>query len=238
MPDVTMNHEDVLNHLEQGSSRQTRMAWRDIFAGCWRKKQQVHLVNPYTTLIDRRAIIGEGTIIYPGVMITGPCVIGKQCIIGPNMWIHNCIFGDRVEYGARADMFASEIGDDTKIGAKAEVVRSRFKNKVNDHHHSYIGDTYIGDGANIGAGTITCNFDGSENKKRTIIRKNAFIGTNANLVAPVEIGEEALVAAGATITKNVPAHALALARPELAIKENYWQKIGKYWRKIKKPPQE
>lgn len=241
MPDATINHMDILNHLEQGVKRQTRMAWRNIFAFQWRNKQRVYLVNPYTTFIDRRAIIGEETIIYPGVMITGLCVIGKHCVIGPNMWIHNCIFGNRVQYGARANMFASEIGDDTKIGAQSEITRSRFGKKINDLHHSYLGDTFVEDGVNIGAGCITCNFDGGSQKQKTIIRRNAFIGTNTNLVAPVEIPEETLVAAGTTISQKdldalqVSAHALIIGRPEPRIIPNFFEKIGTYWRRMKQP---
>ncbi len=242
LPSSTFGHEDILKHLEQGSRRQTRMAWQNIFFGRWQKKQQVHFVNPYTIFIDRRATIGEGTIIYPGVLITGPSVIGKNCIIGPNRWIHNCVFEDGVQYGARADMFASLIGSGSKIGAKAEVVRSHFGKNVNDQHHSYLGDTYVGDGANIGAGTITCNFDGSADKKRTVIRKNAFIGTNTNLVSPIEIPEDAFVAAGSTVSQkdiqNLAPHGLVVTRPEPRIIPNFFEKIGKYWRRMKKQPQE
>lgn len=239
-------HKDIMRYLEQGIKRQARMTWWNIFSGRWRKKQQIYLINPYTIFIDRRAAIGEGTIIYPGAIITGTSVIGKQCVIGPNMWIHNCIFGDRVQYGARADMFNSEIGDDSKIGAKSEVVRSKFGKEVNNLHHGYIGDTVVEDGVNIGAGTITCNFDGEPQKKKTIIRRNAFIGTNVNLAAPIEIPEETLIAAGTTIsqkdldTLKASTHALIIGRPELRIIPNFFEKIGKHWQRMKNsnPPQE
>ncbi|MBU6415396.1 hypothetical protein KGQ34_04130 [Patescibacteria group bacterium] len=240
MPDAALDHADILNHLEQGVKRQTRMAWKNIFAFRWRTKQQIFFINPYTTFIDRRATIGEGTIIYPGVMITGPCIIGKHCIIGPNLWVHNCVFGDRVQYGARANLFASEIGDDTKIGAQSEVTRSRFGKKVNNLHHGYLGDVFVEDGVNIGAGTIACNFDGGPEKKKTIIRRGAFIGTNTNLVAPIEIPEEIFVAAGTTVSQKdlnalqVSAHALIIGRPDPRIIPNFFEKIGNYRRKIKK----
>jgi len=129
----------------------------------------------------------------------------------------------RVRAGAIVGPFArlrplSDIGPSAEIGNFAEVKKSRIGRGSKMHHHSYIGDTELGEKVNIGAGTITCNYDGVH-KNRTVIGAGAFIGSNTNLVAPVTIGAGAYTAAGSTITEDVPGGALAIARARQVVKQ-------------------
>jgi bifunctional UDP-N-acetylglucosamine pyrophosphorylase/glucosamine-1-phosphate N-acetyltransferase len=128
----------------------------------------------------------------------------------------------RVRQGAIVGPFArlrplSDIGPAAEIGNFAEVKKSRIGRGSKMHHHSYVGDTEMGEKVNIGAGTITCNYDGV-NKNRTVIGAGAFIGSNTNLVAPVNIGPGAYTAAGSTITENVPGGTLGIARARQVVK--------------------
>jgi len=211
--------------------------------------------------------IGKGTTIEPFVKLTGEITIGKNCKVFFTFEGHNIEFGDNCELAGKimdskfgnlcrigrfAEIKRSEFKDECelagkimdskfgffcKIGRFAEIKRSEFRSGVNCIHHCYIGDTKIGNGVNIGAGVITANFNGSS-KNQTIIEDNAFIGTNVNLVAPIKIGHEALIATGSTVAGyDVPPNALVIDRgkkEDRFIKENYWQKIGKRWKKIKK----
>lgn len=174
--------------------------------------------------------IGGGSVVEPCVKLTGKIKIGKNCRIFFGFKGHNIECGDSCELGGM--IFDSKFGDNCRIGEFAEIKRSEFGNDVNCLHHCYIGDTIVRDGVNIGAGVITANYDG-ENKNKTIIKAGAFVGVNVNLIAPIFIGEEALVAAGSTITENVPANALAISRAPQTIKENFWQKMEKIWKKTK-----
>ena len=189
----------------------------------------VTIVDPLNTYIDEEAQIGQDTVIYPGVFIRGNTVIGKNCQIGPGGIIEDCVIHDNaavlyscvlekstvhsfVQIGPMAHLRAlSEICEYAQVGNYAEVKKSVIGRGSKMHHHSYIGDTIMGEKVNIGAGTITCNYDGV-NKNKTVIGNGAFIGSNTNLVAPVELGEGAYTGAGSTITKEVPAGTLGIAR--------------------------
>ena len=196
----------------------------------------VTVVDPANTYIEESAVIGRDTVIYPGVFIKGVSVIGKGCKIGPCGVIDSCQIDDgavvkyscalessRVRAGAIVGPFArlrplSDIGPAAEIGNFAEVKKSRIGRGSKMHHHSYVGDTEMGEKVNIGAGTITCNYDGV-NKNKTVIGAGAFIGSNTNLVAPVTIGAGAYTAAGSTITEDVPGGALAIARARQVVKQ-------------------
>lgn len=150
--------------------------------------------------------IGMDTIIRPNTTIKSGVVIGENCDIGPNAYIReNCKLADKVKVGSFVEIKKAIIAEGSKVP-----------------HLSYMGDCEIGKKVNIGCGTITCNYDGT-NKHQTIIGDNCFIGSNVNLVAPVKIGDNVLVAAGSTITDDVPADALAIARQRQIIKED-WNK--------------
>jgi bifunctional UDP-N-acetylglucosamine pyrophosphorylase/glucosamine-1-phosphate N-acetyltransferase len=196
----------------------------------------VTVVDPSNTYIEESTVVGRDTVIYPGVFIKGVSVIGKGCKIGPCGVIDGCQIDDgavikyscaleasRVRAGAIVGPFArlrplSDIGPSAEIGNFAEVKKSRIGRGSKMHHHSYVGDTEMGEKVNIGAGTITCNYDGVH-KNRTIIGAGAFIGSNTNLVAPVTIGAGAYTAAGSTITEDVPSGALGIARARQVVKQ-------------------
>ncbi|MDD5208550.1 MAG: bifunctional UDP-N-acetylglucosamine diphosphorylase/glucosamine-1-phosphate N-acetyltransferase GlmU [Elusimicrobiales bacterium] len=196
----------------------------------------VTVVDPANTYIEENTVIGRDTVIYPGVFIKGVSSIGRGCKIGPYGVIEDCRIDDgavikyscalessRVRAGAIVGPFArlrplSDIGPSAEIGNFAEVKKSIIGRGSKMHHHSYIGDTEMGEKVNVGAGTITCNYDGV-NKNRTVIGNGAFIGSNTNLVAPVTIGAGAYTAAGSTITEDVPGGALAIARARQVVKQ-------------------
>lgn len=197
----------------------------------------VTIIDPEQTYIDATVEIGQDTVIYPGTMMKGNTVIGTDCIIGPNSEIVNCEIGNRtsirqsvthdskigsdVQIGPFAHIRPqSIIHDEVRIGNFVEIKNTEFGRKSKASHLSYIGDASVGSNVNIGCGSITVNYDGV-NKFKTIIKDGAFIGCNSNLVAPVEIGEGAYVAAGSTITDNVPGDSLSIARARQVNKENY-----------------
>jgi bifunctional UDP-N-acetylglucosamine pyrophosphorylase/glucosamine-1-phosphate N-acetyltransferase len=202
----------------------------------------VTLLDPDATYIDPDVTLGRDTVIYPGALLTGHTKVGEGCTIGAHVLIEDSEIGagTRVRHGSvvRKSLvgrgctlgpFAhirdhSAVGDATRVGS-GEVVRSRLGARVNDLHFSYLGDTTVGDGANIGAGAITCNYDG-QRKNPTIIGDGAFIGSDACLIAPVTIGAGAYVAAGSVITHDVPPGALAFGRSRQENKEG-WAERGK-----------
>ncbi|MGE7949439.1 bifunctional UDP-N-acetylglucosamine diphosphorylase/glucosamine-1-phosphate N-acetyltransferase GlmU [Lysinibacillus sp. NPDC093688] len=202
----------------------------------------VTIINSEATYISAEAMIGRDTVIQPGSMIEGTTVIGEDCIIGPNTQIIDSRIGDRttvhssvVRESAVAEDTAigpfanirplSDIGSHVKIGNFVEVKKSKLGNDTKVSHLSYIGDAEIGSKVNIGCGSITVNYDG-KNKFQTIIEDDVFVGCNTNLVAPVKVGKGSFIAAGSTITKEVPEDALAIARARQENKPNYVSKLN------------
>jgi bifunctional UDP-N-acetylglucosamine pyrophosphorylase/glucosamine-1-phosphate N-acetyltransferase len=189
----------------------------------------VTLLEASRTWIDPRARVGRDTVIYPDVIVEGASTIGEDCIVRPGCRIvdsrigkgveikdHSVILESRVGNGAAVGPFAhlrpaSELGAEVRVGNFVEVKKARLGRGTKASHLSYIGDASIGDGCNIGAGTITCNYDG-QRKMRTVLGKRVFIGSDTQLVAPVKLGNDVYVAAGTTVTKDVPAGSLALSR--------------------------
>ncbi|MFT8872657.1 MAG: bifunctional UDP-N-acetylglucosamine diphosphorylase/glucosamine-1-phosphate N-acetyltransferase GlmU [Sporolactobacillus sp.] len=201
----------------------------------------VTLIDPNTTYIAADCKIGMDTIIKPGTVIEGNTVIGNGCIIGPYSHIMDCRIGegtvveqsvleksviaDNVQIGPFAHLRPqSSVLSRAKIGNFVEVKKSEIGRDSKASHLTYIGDATIGSDVNMGCGTITVNYDGV-NKLKTTIGDGAFIGCNANLVAPVTIGKGAYVAAGSTITQSVNEDALAIARSRQTNKEGYAQKL-------------
>ncbi|MEI8129537.1 MAG: NTP transferase domain-containing protein [bacterium] len=166
----------------------------------------VTIVDTDSTWISIDTEIGADTVIYPSVYITGKNTIGKNCKIGPFAHIRGGV----------------ELEDNVKIGNFVEVKQSKIASDTNACHLTYIGDSEIGNGVNIGAGTITANYNHfTKVKSKTVIKDGASIGSNSVLVAPVEIGERANVGAGTVITKDIVDKALAVARAPMKIVENY-----------------
>ena len=200
--------------------------------------QGVTIFRPETCVIDAQVEIGPDTIIEPYVQILGSTKVGsssrfasytvvQDAQIGDNVLLRNgCIvLQSTVGSGAKLGPYAhlrpeSEIGEDAHIGNFVETKKVKLGRGSKANHLSYLGDSTIGSGVNIGAGTITCNYDGSQ-KHQTKIGNNAFIGSNSTLVAPVTIGDEAYIAAASCITEDVPADALALGRSRQTTKPGW-----------------
>ena len=195
----------------------------------------VILIDPDATYIEDNVQIGQDTVIYPNVTIQGKTKIGKNCEILGNTRIENSVIADNVrieasvvekstlEEGVTVGPFAhlrpkAYLKETVHVGNFVEIKNSTLEKGVKTGHLTYIGDAEIGQDTNVGAGTITCNYDG-KNKHRTKIGKNAFIGSNSIIVAPVEIGNEVLTAAGSVITEDIPDEALAFGRAKQVNKE-------------------
>lgn len=169
-------------------------------------KNGVTIEDIATTYIYDDVEIGRDTVIHPNTTIKSGVTIGEECEIGPNSYIREgCKLSDKVKVGSFVEIKKAIVGEGTKIP-----------------HLSYMGDCEIGEKCNIGCGTITCNYDGF-NKSKTIIGNNSFIGSNTNLVAPVTLGDNTFIAAGSTITEDVPKDSLAIARQRQTNKEG-WNK--------------
>jgi bifunctional UDP-N-acetylglucosamine pyrophosphorylase/glucosamine-1-phosphate N-acetyltransferase len=194
--------------------------------------------NPSTVVIDSTVAIGQDTVVYPFVTIEGTTRIGRDCVIEPGVHLVNVTVGndvhlktgtvaedaiieDRAAVGPYAHLRpGTQLGRRARIGNFVETKKAVFGEGAKASHLSYIGDAEIGADVNIGAGTITCNYDG-KNKNKTIIEDGAFIGSDSQLVAPIRIGRGAYVGAGSTITKDVPADALALSRTPQKVIEGW-----------------
>jgi len=204
--------------------------------------------------IDQRARIGDGAFFFPPVYVRGESIIGKNVVIQEGSTIENSVIDDDCEIGRFAEIIESRIGKKSKIdharieksaigekcviGYTAQIKRSKIGDGVNAVHHCYIGDAVVGNKVNIGAGLITANYDGV-NKNKTLIEDGAFIGTNVNIVAPLTIGREAMVAAGSTITQNVKPYTLVLARAiQNQSKSRYHRRTEKDYRLSAKIPKE
>jgi len=172
----------------------------------------VTIVDPDTVYIDDDVEIGTDCLIEPNVYIEGACKIGSGCHIGPSVKMVDTVMGKNCEIGPFCYLRPGVVlADKVKAGHFVEIKKSQIGKGSKVPHLSYIGDTIIGEGVNIGCGTITCNYDG-KNKHNTIIEDEVFIGSNTNLVAPVKVGYRSTVAAGSTVTDDVPENTLAIAR--------------------------
>lgn len=203
----------------------------------------VQVIDPSAVYVDPAVTVGRGTVLLPGTILRGQTTIGENCEIGPNTMIQDCTIGNgvtvnasqlnesTVDDGAHIGPFAyvrphCHVGAGVKVGDFVELKNSNIGSGTKISHLTYVGDTDVGSGVNFGCGTVTVNYDGS-NKYRTTIGDNAFIGCNSNLVAPVKIGEGAYTAAGSTITDDVPADSLAIARTPQTIKVQWAAKRRK-----------
>ncbi|QVK20618.1 bifunctional UDP-N-acetylglucosamine diphosphorylase/glucosamine-1-phosphate N-acetyltransferase GlmU [Mycoplasmatota bacterium] len=183
----------------------------------------VTLIDPNNTYIGPDVTIGKGAIVYPGSVIEGSVSIGENCLIQSSYIIDSNI-GDNVTVGPFAHIRQnSELGNNIRVGNFVEIKKSQLADGVKAAHLTYLGDSEIENKVNIGCGTITVNYDG-KNKHKTLIGEGAFIGSNVNLIAPINIGKNSIIAAGSTITKDVPADALAIARERETIKTEYNKK--------------
>jgi bifunctional UDP-N-acetylglucosamine pyrophosphorylase/glucosamine-1-phosphate N-acetyltransferase len=204
----------------------------------------VTIERPETVTIDPHVEAGTDTVIEPFVRLLGATSIGADCRIGAGAILENAVLGDSVEVApytlisdsrvdgeARVGPFArlrmdAHVGHDARVGNFVELKKTDLGRGAKAQHLAYLGDSKIGEGTNIGAGTITCNYDGQK-KHRTTIGARSFVGSNSTLVAPMEIGEGSYIGAGSVITDAVPADALALGRARQVVKEGWAKKRAK-----------
>jgi bifunctional UDP-N-acetylglucosamine pyrophosphorylase/glucosamine-1-phosphate N-acetyltransferase len=215
---------------EAGRALRERILLRHMLAG-------VTVADPATTYADLDVVIGRDTVVEPNTHLRGATEIGRGCVIGPNAVISDCRIGDGstvvashvvssdLGAGVRVGPFANvragcRIGDCARIGDFVELKNAAIGEGVAAGHLSYIGDAEVGPRTNVGAGTITCNYDGRR-KHRTIIGAGAFVGSHTTLIAPVEVGDGAMTAAGTVVTERVPDGALAIARTRQANREEW-----------------
>ncbi|RME16308.1 MAG: UDP-N-acetylglucosamine diphosphorylase/glucosamine-1-phosphate N-acetyltransferase [Bdellovibrio sp.] len=199
----------------------------------------VVIIDPSSTYIEDSVSVGKASVIYPGSYLLGQTQIGSFCVIEPNCFIARSRIGDSVQIKAGSYVESSQILDKAKVGPYArirgggqigeeceignfvEVKNSSFGKKSKAKHLAYLGDAEVGEETNVGCGVITCNYAVDRKKYVTKIGKGVFVGSDVQFVAPVSIGDEAIIGSGSTITKDVPAKALAIARGRQFIKENY-----------------
>jgi bifunctional UDP-N-acetylglucosamine pyrophosphorylase / glucosamine-1-phosphate N-acetyltransferase len=215
-----VNTRRQLAEAELAVRRQIRDRWMD--AG-------VRMIDPPSTWIDARVTIGKDTVLYPNVMLEGRTTIGEDCIVRSGTRITDCVVGNGVEILDHCVFRESHIEDGAtlgpfthlrphvmvrkgaKIGNFVEAKKTDLGEGSKANHLSYLGDTKIGKGVNIGAGTITCNYDGMR-KAETVIGDGVFIGSDTQLIAPVTVGAGSVIAAGTTVTENVPDDSLVISR--------------------------
>ncbi|MBI5968098.1 MAG: bifunctional UDP-N-acetylglucosamine diphosphorylase/glucosamine-1-phosphate N-acetyltransferase GlmU, partial [Deltaproteobacteria bacterium] len=199
----------------------------------------VTLLDPRTTYIDREVKIGKDTVIYPNCYLLGKTSLGEGCVVEPGCKITDSRVGnfvtiksssvisesvieDRVNVGPLAHLRPQTVlREGSRIGNFVEVKKSVIGKGTKANHLSYIGDATLGERVNVGAGMITCNYDGRK-KNPTIIEDEVFVGSNTALVAPIKIGRGAIIGAGSTITKEVPSDNLAVSRA----KQVHYKKRG------------
>jgi len=182
------------------------------------------MIGPETVFFSKDTKIGNNVTIEPYVVIGSKVKIGNNVIIKSFSHLESCKIENKVEIGPYARIRPNTIlKEGSKVGNFVEIKKSTLGNKSKVNHLSYVGDAQIGKSVNIGAGTITCNYDGV-NKNKTKIKDKVFIGSNSSLVAPITINKDSIVGAGSVITKNVKKKSLALTRsPQLEVK-NYRRK--------------
>lgn len=209
----------------------------------------VTFIDVKTAYIDEGVKIGRGTVIYPCVVLEGDVTIGENCIIRQNTRIKDSTIGNgtaiessvilesRIGDETSVGPFAylrpnSTVGNNCKVGDFVELKNSSMGDGAKAAHLTYIGDSDVGEKVNLGCGVVFVNYDGSQ-KYRSVVEDGAFIGCNVNLVSPVHVGKGAYVAAGSTITEDVPGDALYVARARGRIIENWVKKKGILIRKKK-----
>jgi bifunctional UDP-N-acetylglucosamine pyrophosphorylase/glucosamine-1-phosphate N-acetyltransferase len=197
----------------------------------------VTVIDPAATYVDTEVAVGADTVLYPGTVLEGATTIGRDCVVGPFSHLVDTRLGDGVTF-AQSKANLAEVADgvnvgpfahlrpgtvvdrDARVGSFVEIKKSHLGEGAHVAHLSYVGDAEVGPRANIGGGTITCNYDGRK-KHPTNIGADAFIGSNNTLVAPVTVGKGAYTAAGSTITDDVPADALGLGRARQVNKDGW-----------------
>ena len=238
------------SHVAFGVNTQEELSRATRFA-FWKKNKQllaegVMIIDPKLTYIEDDVTVGPAAVIYPGTYLRSGTQIGRFCVIEPHCYIVESTLGasvhvkagsyiektsiaNKVLIGPYARLRpGTNIGEGARVGNFVEMKRVDFKAGAKANHLTYLGDAIVGENTNIGCGTITCNYAVDKKKYVTKIGKNVFVGSDTQLIAPVEVGDRAVIASGSTITKDVPEGSLAIARGRQIVKENYSpQKIKK-----------
>ncbi len=228
---AAVRHDDAEEVLGVNTRAELARASREL----WRRKAEalmasgVTLLDPERTWVDPAASVGRDTVLWPGVVIEGASTLGEDCVVRPGCRVVDSRIGDGSEIkdhcvvqssdiGSRCEIgpFAhlrpgNALGSRVKVGNFVELKKALLGDGVKASHLSYLGDAEIGAGSNVGAGTITCNYDGRA-KYRTTLGRGVFVGSDSQLVAPVTVGDGAYIGAGTTVTADVPAGALAVGR--------------------------
>ena len=240
---IGVNSREHLAFVEQVMRQRIRTRWL---------KAGVTMLDPRTTFIDDPVTIGMDTVLYPGVTLEGQTAIGADCVIRSHSRVTNSVVGKSVTIADSSLVESAVLEDHATVGPFAHLRPGsvlRKKSKVGNfvelkntelgagskaNHLTYLGDTSVGERVNIGAGTITCNYDGYR-KERTIIEDEALIGSDTQLIAPVRVGKGAVVGAGSTITQDVPADALALSRSPQVTREEWAARQRAYYSEQSSP---
>ena len=231
-----------------GVNTQTELSFATRF--CFQRKvkrlmdEGVVVIDPKTTYIEDTVEVGAGSVIYPNTFLRGKTRLGVFCVVEPHAFISECQIGDSVQIRAGSYLEKSiihnrcilgpyarlrpetELMEEAQIGNFVELKKVKFGKKSKAGHLSYLGDAEIGEEVNIGCGTITCNYAADKRKYKTKIGNRVFVGSDTQFVAPVQVGDDAVIGSGSTITKDIPAKALAVARGKQIIKENYQPKAS------------
>jgi UDP-N-acetylglucosamine diphosphorylase/glucosamine-1-phosphate N-acetyltransferase len=205
--------------MKQINSQKIQIQLRNKFI-----KSGVKMIGPETVFFSEDTKIGKNVVINPYVVIGKKVKIGNNVTINSFSHLEDCKINNKVEVGPYARLRPGTILEEgSKIGNFVEVKKSTIGRKSKVNHLSYIGDSELGKDVNIGAGTITCNYDGAK-KNKTKIKNNVFIGSNTSLIAPLIINEDSIIGAGSVITKNVKKKSLALTRANQTEIQNYKRK--------------
>jgi bifunctional UDP-N-acetylglucosamine pyrophosphorylase/glucosamine-1-phosphate N-acetyltransferase len=195
------------------------------------------MMDPSAVYAEEDVTVGEGTLLLPGVILRGKTRVGRNCQIGPNVMLTDCVVGEGVtinasqceestiEDGCQIGPYTHirphcVVGKGSKIGAFVQLKNCNLGQGTKMAHLTYVGDSDVGDNCNFGCGTVTCNYDGFQ-KHRTTIGNNVFVGCNTNLVPPVTVGDGAFIAAATTVTQDVPGDAMVIGRSRQEVKENW-----------------
>ncbi len=215
-----------------------------------RKAQQlmqagVIFIDPHTAYVEETVIVGPGSVVYPNVFLRGHTALGAFVVVESNCFISDCIVGDSTHIKAGSYLEQTIVKNKSSVGPYArlrpgtvieeeahvgnfvEMKKVVFGKRSKAGHLTYLGDAEIGEDVNIGCGTITCNYAADKKKYKTVIGDRVFVGSDSQLIAPVTVESDAIIASGTTVTKNVPAGALTLARSPQVNKEGYAQKFKK-----------
>lgn len=206
-------------------------------------EEGVMIIDPENTYIEESVQVGAGSIIYPGSFLKGNTVLNSFCVVEPNVFIQDSKIGQSVQVRAGSYLEKAKVGDqvilgpyarlrpETEIGPEArignfvEMKKVKFGAKSKANHLAYLGDAEVGENTNIGCGVITCNYAADKKKYKTVIGDNVFVGSDSQMIAPVEIEDDSIIASGSTINQKVPKGALALGRSKQVNKEGYAEKF-------------